>query len=132
MGNELKMEVWISDFDRNLNVILVRLNLIDSPENREILRRNGLSDVDISRERDTLYSLLKTQDSNQNDTKPSREEQMAEQARLWNLRSDNGSANILQVDKVHVHSTRNNTKDIDALLGLDPQICLVLKHHQSH
>merc|ERR1712154_385188 len=59
----LKMEVWISDFDRNLNVVLDRLNLIDSAENRAILEMNGLSNIDIAVERKNLYQKLKTQDT---------------------------------------------------------------------
>ena len=163
--NELKMEVWNSDFDRNLNVILDRLNLIDSTENQEILRRSGLSDVDVLRERKRLYDLMKTQDVSQievsvdngighiaeNKETESRWGQTSRD-RFSDLRlrmghrfkrqSRDGTApshrHLEEEDESeeegrtiqfkHVHTARNDTEYIEALLGFDDQICLLLKH----
>ena len=99
--NELKMEIWNTDFDRNLNVILDKLNLINNEENRERLKRNGanLSHVNIDKERRKLYRTMK--------------------------KADKGS---LVINTSHIHTSRNNTKYINALLKIDPQICLLLKH----
>ena len=139
--NELKMEVFHSDFDRNLNVILDRLNLIDSPENREILRRSGLSDVDILRERDALYSLLKTQDASlvepTNNAMDSIKEEPLKIQIPRNLHKVGFDAPIESEDRRalmsefaagHIHRGRNDTKYIGLLLGIDPVICLLLKH----
>ena len=105
--NELKMEVWGSDFDRNLNVILDRLNLIDSPENRVILEENGLSDVDIGAERQRLYLIMKEEDAS--------------------MIHKNEDRRLIRSG--HIHSGRNNTEYVEALLiGIDPGICLLLKH----
>eukprot|EP01083_Nonionella_stella_P091286 255208_1 len=59
---ELKMETWHSDFERNMNVMLDALNLIDSKENREILKQNNYTDMDIQRQRDEVEERLKLQD----------------------------------------------------------------------
>ena len=137
--NELKMEVWNSDFDRNINIILDRLNLIDSPGNRELLERYALFDVNISEERELLYQSFKTQDVYQlNEVMKetvqlpvmhkglSREEQ---KARIREMRKkDHDLLQKLSIDTSHVHSRRNNTIFVDSLLGLELQICLVFKH----
>ena len=147
--NELKMEVWMTDFDRNINVILNRLNLIDSPENREILQRNGLEDVDIAAERQELYRRLKAQDAshikfNDRVKHKRRPRRTPRQIKRFSGNRERGKRPkgkgsrvsgkglrrqmMKYTQKGHVHSRRNDTKYVDALLGLDPQICLVLKH----
>merc|ERR1712228_468650 len=60
--NELKMEDWHNNFDENVDVMLDRLNLIDSPGNRDKLRQNGLSYIDITEERKRLHQTIKRQD----------------------------------------------------------------------
>ena len=107
--NELKMEVWMTDFDRNVNVLLDRLNLIDIPKNRKRLKHHLMFDVNIAAERKRLYRMLKSQDSSR--TNPS-----------------NGTRREMLIDSKHIHKERDNAVYIDALLGLDPQICLLLKH----
>lgn len=148
--NELKMEVWHSDFDRNLNVILDRLHLMDSPENRKRLKRNGLFDVDITAERDRLYSMMKTQDTSQvegaedngighierryggegwKDMLQRHEDLVIRYGHGTNKRQLQGDSEEGEWIKVqHVHTARNDTQYIDALLTIDTQICLVLKH----
>ena len=157
--NELKMEVWMTDFDRNINVILDRLNLINSLENREILNRNGLDDVDIAKERQRLYGWLKTQDMSQveitnDDDDDDDQDLKMNKAQIEQIEKRNhgeyrkvmGSVmkpyssfshislgghrrrEMPLTSSSHVHQGRNNTMYINALLSLDSQICLVLKH----
>ena len=99
--SELKMEIWNTDFDQNLNVILDKLNLVNNEQNRNRLIQNDfdLSYVDIDEERQKLHQKLKKAD-----------------------KVGHG------INNGHIHSSRNNTKYINALLSIDPQICLLLKH----
>lgn len=136
--NELKMEIFHSDFDRNINVILERLNLLDSADNRHLLARNGLVGVDIMSERKRLYALLKTQDSslvevtnNEIDSKdgpltikiPKNIHKVGNDFPVEDRR-----ALMSEFSAGHIHRGRNNTHYIYMLLSIDPNICLLLKH----
>lgn len=126
--DELKMEVWMNDFDRNLNVILDRLNLIDSPKNRDILGRNGVF-VNITEERERLYELLKKQDASH--IKASGNKKGIQRANIKGkvqhyLRQKN--LQNVPIHSKHIHKGRNNTEYVHMLLTLDLQICLLLKH----
>ena len=102
---ELKMEIWIKDFDKNAGTILDALNLIDTPKNRDVLMSNGVMDVNISTERELLLGMMRTQDT-----------------------KSKVIADFYEYEQVHIHINRNDTKYIHALLTIDIQICLLLKH----
>ena len=94
------MEVWINDFNKNANILLDALNLIDNKENRQKLIENGLNDTNINNEREKLLQLLgKKHDPLKN-------------------------TDINHVNVIH----RNDTIYYDGLLTLDNDICLLLKH----
>ena len=105
--NELKMEVWVEDFDQNANRILDALNCIDTKENRDKLKMNGQMNVDIDVERELLLNAMRRENVK--------------------LMVNNDVNNHIKRND-HIHIERNNTKYIHALLSIDIQICLLLKH----
>ena len=129
--NELKMEVWNNAFDENVKIILDKLNLINTEENIEKLRKNELNDIDINTERNKLYTMMKTQDTGKVRSKDNGIILEGNEARRRNLMSHRqrhrGGWNGRMKTK-HIHRGRNDTKYIDALLTIDINICLLLKH----
>ena len=106
--NELKMEVWIKDFDQNANRILDVLNFIDTKENRDKLKMNGQINLDINQERELLLEAMRREDV-----------KLMVNNHVYNDKIERNN---------HIHIGRNNTKYIHALLTIDIQICLLLKH----
>merc|ERR1712154_582453 len=144
---ELKMEVWNSDFDKNSDFLLDCLNLMDTAENREILKRNGLQHVDISVERDKLKKIMMNQDASKviprDNAKSHRStdrriSRVVEHVQSWRkhkhakyrVHQRRHSRHLLgeRARSDHIHTGRNNTKYVDALLTMDEHLCLLLKH----
>merc|ERR1711879_470183 len=96
---------------------------IDSKENRAILKENGLSDIDIAAEREELYQQLKIQDASNADNN-----KKGKKRNRRTLKKHQQKHEESELLTHHIHKERDNSVYIDALLGLDPQICLVLKH----
>ena len=147
--NALKMETWNNEFDKNLNIILDKLNLINTQENKEKLKMNGLSHMDINKERTKLYYMIKKHDPSllkqknltrnlmerpRDNTHISKRQNVKRYiGKRQNVKRYIGSRQIGKRHNgkkpiEHIHIDRNDTMFVDALLTIDNNICLLLKH----
>ena len=93
-----------NDFDRNFENILDFINFKDNEKNRNILKENGLSDVDIGKERQCVMKHLRTMDIHRK------------------------KIDVSKVDSHVTHLRYNTTKQKEMLLGYDKSVCYIIKN----
>ncbi len=106
-GYDMRMENFKSNFSKMANFIADLWNVKDTDENRQILLRNGHSNIDLKAERKKLVDLLEFQANIMETKSPLNEKR----------------------ERLHITSNKHNrTEEAIALLGFSQGVCKKIKN----